>query len=151
MSTTYCQECGAFLEQGKLCKEYLERMIAWDFEDFQGVGHIHHLTVLCYNLQHPHVYSSRGLEDAKDFLIEFVVKNASFEEHDKRNKERLSSNVRDWKISGTEDDHGSYSRKPTWRMTARDVVDSGLESYVGNVKKWSKCVYEDLKESSNLE
>ncbi len=125
-------------------------MIAWDFEDFLGVGQIHHLTVVNYNLQHPSVYSQKGLEDAKGFLVEFLEEGFSFKEHDERNRARLASNVRDWKITGTSEDHGSYDTAPVWAVTAQDVVEGGLESYVENVKKWSNSVYKALSESGSL-
>lgn len=147
---SHCIECGAPLADGTECRAYLDEMIKWDFEDFAGVGQIHHLTVLAYNLQHPSVYSKKGLEDAKQFLQEFVIQNASFQEHDERNRRRLSSDVRDWKITGTPEDHGSYAIEPHWTMTATDVVSGGLENYVENVHKWSKAVYESLQESGNI-
>lgn len=150
-NTTHCSECGAVVHEGTTCRMYLDEMIKWDFEDFAGVGQIHHLTVLSYNLQHPSVYSKKGLEDAKQFLEEFFVQNATFEEHDERNKRRLSSDVRDWKITGRPEDHGSYAAEPHWTMTAADVVSEGLENYVGNVKKWSMSVYESLKESGEFD
>ena len=138
MNTSVCHECGAILPEGKTCKDYFERMITWDFEDFTGAGTVHHLTVLCYSLQHPSVYSRRGLEDAKEFLEEFVSENASFEEHDKRNRHRLSSSVRDWKIAGTPEDHGMYDSVPQWTIRTPDVAISGKEGYEARVQKWAE-------------
>lgn len=150
MTQLICEECGALLEEGKTCRDYSNEMIKWNFEDFLGVGQVHHLTVLCFNLQHPSLYSKRGLEDAKDFLKEFVDKNVSFEEHDLRNRERLSSAVRDWKIAGTPEDHGEYATAPQWEMRAQDVVLGGLEGYGERVKAWSASIYNTLKQASNL-
>ena len=147
---TACPECGASLENAASCREYLNEMIRWDFEDFAGVGQVHHLTVLSYNLQHPSVYSPKGLEDAKSSLQEFLTHPASFAAHDKRNRERLASDVRDWKITGTSECHGEYGRAPAWKMRASDVVHEGLSSYVENVKKWAASVSESLRDSGNL-
>jgi len=145
MHSTTCHECGASVPEGKNCQDYLNSLITWDFQDFMGVGQIHHLTVVCYNLQHPRLYSQKGLEDAKCFLREFMGTNFSFEEHDKRNRESLASDVRDWKISGSPLDHGSYKIVPTWTMTAKDIVDGGLGNYPNNVKKWSQSIYVAIK------
>ena len=145
-----CNECGGLIVDVDVCRDYLNKMIVWDFEDFSGVGQIHHLTVLCYQLQHPSSYSQRGLEDAKSFLVEFVDKNVSFEEHDKRNREKLSSAVRNWKITGTHEDHGKYKSVVDWKITAGDVVQAGLSEYVENVKKWSRSILNTLRESGNL-
>lgn len=147
---TCCPECGGELKGVESCREYLNEMIKWDFEDFLGVGQVHHLTVISYNLQHPTVFSQKGLEDAKSFLVEFVDKHISFEEQDLRNRARLASSVRDWKITGSEGDYGMYENKLVWTMTSTDVFHGGLENYVENVKKWNRSVYDVLKESGNL-
>lgn len=150
METLKCAECGAELEPGKTCRDYLNEMIKWDFEDFLGVGQIHHLTVLCYNLQHPSVYSKIGLEEAKKDLEIFLANPEKFTEHDKVHRENLSSDVRDWKIIGTADDHGKYLAAPEWSMRADDIVKAGLDNYVENVKNWGESVSDSLRESGNL-
>ena len=148
MDTPYCHECGAPLENVESCCDYLNEMIKWDFEDFTGVGRIHHLTVLSYGLQHPSVYSSKGLQDAKDSLKQFMLDPESFREHDKRNRQRLASGTRDWKITGTSEDHGEYPSPPAWKIRASDVVREGLPRYIENVKKWAASVLESLDEQS---
>ncbi len=145
-----CPECGAAIAKGTTCRDYLNEMIKWDFEDFNGAGKIHHLTVLSYNLQHPSVYSQRGLEDAKISLNKFVLNPNSFKEHDESNRKKLASSVRDWKITGTSEDYGIYPAKPNWTILASDIVKDGLDLYIENVKKWSESVLESLKSSGNL-
>ncbi|MCE9643052.1 MAG: DUF5946 family protein [Candidatus Andersenbacteria bacterium] len=151
MDIVQCVECGAPLDDGKECRDYLHEMITWDFEDFNGVGKIHHLTVLAYNLQHPSLYSRKGLENAKVSLQEFVRNPSSFREHDELHKESLASDVRDWKITGTAEDRGAYPVKPDWTILASDVVRGGLGAYVDNVKKWSESVLSALEVSGNLD
>ena len=151
MGTLQCHECGAPIDDGKECRDYLNEMIAWDFADFNGVGKIHHLTVLAYNLQHPSVYSQKGLENAKASLQEFILNPSSFQKHDKVNRKNLSSDVRDWKITGTLEDRGVYSMQPHWTILASDVVKDGLGAYVDNVKKWSESVLSALEVSGNLD
>ncbi len=150
MKDLHCPECAAPLQNVENCREYINEMIRWDFEDFTGAGQVHHLTVLSYNLQHPSVYSAKGLEDAKVSLKEFLANPESFKDHDMRNRERLGSNVRDWKITGTPENHGKYAQAPIWKIRASDVVTAGLQDYVENVKQWAQSVYESLEESGNL-
>ncbi len=150
MNQNQCSECRGKLFDGKVCRDYFEEMITWDFEDFLGAGTVHHLTVLCYNLQHPSLYSKKGLDDAKNFLAEFVMKKASFEEHDRRNRERLSSDVRDWKIVGTPEDYGKYATQPDWTMHASDVAMAGREGYEARVQSWAESVYKDLEKTGDL-
>ncbi|MDB4991920.1 MAG: uncharacterized protein JWL75_165 [Parcubacteria group bacterium] len=142
----HCPECGAPLEGKTECREYLNEMIKWDFEDFTGVGKIHHLTVLSYNLQHPNLYSSKGLQNAIESLTEYMQNPMDYTAHGTRDREKLASDIRDWKITGTAEDHGAYATKPEWKMLASDVVAGGLVHYVENVKKWSQSVLEVLQE-----
>lgn len=145
-----CLECGAPLKNVKLCRDYLNEMIKWDFEDFTGVGKVHHLTVLSYNLQHPSLYSPKGLIDATGSLKGFLANSESFKEHDARNRKMLASDVRDWRITGSPESHGRYVIEPQWKMRASDVVEGGLPDYVENVKEWATSVKEALMESGNL-
>lgn len=150
-NNSICTECGALLENVQECRVYLNEMIKWDFEDFNGVGKIHHLTVLCYNLQHPSVYSEKGLEDAKQSLQKFLHNPQAFKAHDESNRKKLASDIRDWKITGTTEDHGEYLIKPCWTMSASDVLKGGLGVYMKNVEKWSQSVLDSLKSSGNLD
>lgn len=151
MDNEKCNECGASLENAAECRDYLNEMIKWDFEDFTGVGKIHHLTVLSYDLQHPSTYSQRGLEDAKNSLEIFLTSPESFAEHDERNRAALSSDVRVWKITGTPENHGIYRTAPIWTIRASDVVGEGLPNYIENVKNWAQSIHDALKESGNLD
>ncbi|MDB5188124.1 MAG: uncharacterized protein JWO50_644 [Candidatus Kaiserbacteria bacterium] len=151
MTERKCLECGSPLESVAGCRDYLNEMIKWDFEDFTGVGKVHHLTVLSYNLQHPSLYSPKGLEDAKASLQEFFRHPESFNRHNEWNKKKLASNVRDWKITGTSENHGVYVSVPTWKITASDVVRAGLPHYVENVKAWTDSVLKSLIESGNID
>jgi len=146
-----CPECGATIAKGTSCRDYLNEMIKWDFEDFNGAGKVHHLTVLSYNLQHPSVYSQKGLENGISSLQKFILHPDSFKEHDESNRKELASDVRDWKITGTPENHAEYPIKPNWTVLPSDVVRGGLDLYVENVKKWSKSVLESLKYSGNLD
>ena len=145
-----CEECGAPLPPGESCRDYLNQMIVWDFDDFTGVGQIHHLTVISYNLQHPSLYSRKGLEYAKTSLLEFSKNPTAYTKHGMHDLKTLSSDVRDWKITGTAADHGNYEEKPVWTMRASDVVAGGLGNYVENVKRWSSSIIEALEKSGNV-
>lgn len=146
-----CSECGAPLGSVERCVDYLNTMIAWDFEDFKGVGQIHHLTVLSYNVQHPSQYSQKGLENAIESLFEYTAKPTAFALHGARDVEKLSSNIRDWKIIATPDDQASYKQTPQWSMRASDVVSGGIDRYVENVEKWSNSIIEALKDSGEFQ
>ena len=141
---SFCTECGASLIAGQSCRDSFNQMLAWDFQDPIGAGQLHHLTVLCYNLQHPSVYSPEALEEAKQVLTDFIVNNVSAKQMLAKQRQNFSSKNRDWKIQGTSERFGSYQQKINWTMTAADVVMLGISSYSDSVLKWAKSISMDL-------
>lgn len=150
MNMQFCSECGApLIKEGK-CEAYLEKMIAWDFADFTGVGKVHHLTVLCYYLQHPSHYSFQGLEKAKMFLKGIIENSISLQQLYRIESDSFSSTKRTWKVTGTLKNHGFYPSKINWSMTAYDVVKSGIEEYPQHVHEWAQSIYHNLIASQNM-
>jgi hypothetical protein len=125
-------------------------MLIWDFETPTRAFKLHHLTVLCYHLQHPSLYSPEALESAKKFLRSIIEKDVFAQKLLGINRQTLTSNGRTWKIKGTLESHGSYQSEIKWSMTAFDIVTHGLSSYTEMVQKWAESIYEDLKISGNL-
>jgi hypothetical protein len=144
-----CSECGAKHPEGRTCRDDFYRLLYWENEN-PALGIVHHLTVLCYHLQHPGLYSPAGLAEAMRLLDAFVMDGASPGEMGARNRARLSSQNRDWKIIGADGWRGAYGHPIRWTMTAADVTAGGPEVYVENVNAWSRSVLVTLKSSGNL-
>jgi hypothetical protein len=119
-------------------------MLFWEAEN-PGYGEVHHLTVLCYRLQHPSLYSPDGLKEGRRLLVEFVERGASPVEMRKRNRAYVDSGRRDWKIKATAASHGSYDHAMMWTMTAADVIAGGADHYCDNVRAWARTINETLK------
>ena len=84
-------------------------MLFWEAE-YPAYGEVHHLMVLCYYLQHPSLYSPAGLHEARRLLAEFVERGTAPFEVRQRNRDRVDSSKRDWKITGTPAAQGSYQQ-----------------------------------------
>jgi len=123
-------------------------MLFWEAEYPAAGAEVHHLIVLCYHLQHPSLYSPEGLEEARRLLVEFVEDGASPGEVRKRNRARVDSSRRHWKIKGTADSHGSYGHAVVWNMTAAEIVAGGAKNYCDNVRAWAGLVNSTLKTMS---
>ena len=139
-----CPECGALWHEGKTCQDGFHQMLAWEAEN-PGLGEVHHLMVLCYHLQHPTLYSPEGVAEARRLLVEFVVHGRTPGEIRKRNRARLDSSQRNWKIKGTPASYGTYDPPIRWTMTAADVIAGGADSYCGNVRAWAQSLQTALK------
>lgn len=122
----------------------------WENEYPEATLSVHHLMVLSYYLQHPNLYSPEGLNEAEKLLIEFVERGTTTLEIRKRNRERLDSGNRKFKIKGTSDARGSYDPPVRWTMTVGDVVAGGIDNYDSSIKAWAQSIYDALKESGNL-
>ena len=120
-------------------------MLFWEAEHPAYGAEVHHLLVLCYYLQHPSLYSPDGLKEARQLLVEFVDHGASPVEVRKRNRARVDSSKRKWKIKATATLHGSYDPPVQWTMTASDVVAGGSGQYCDNVRAWAQSINETLK------
>jgi hypothetical protein len=138
-----CKDCGAILADGALCEGYFHQMLFWEAEE-PANGRVHHLTVLCYHLQHPALYSPEGLAYGRQLLRRFVVEGESPQTVRQRSGAAVDSGKRQWKIKGTDESHGFYPVQVSWPMNAADVVAGGIENYCENVKKWAAATHERL-------
>jgi hypothetical protein len=132
------------------CQDYFHQMLVWDFEYAGSDPGVHHLTVVCYYLQHPGLYSPEGLNGARQLLTDFLIHGLSPQAVRQRDKTKLDSGKRMNKIKASSALHGAYSRPVSWAITAADVVQGGLSAYFENVRAWAQTVYQDLKASGNL-
>ena len=139
-----CPACGAPADNNDLwCRLAFEQLLVWDFTD-PTAGAVHHFTVLCYQLQHPHLYTQAGLDNAKHLLYQFLIQNISPPQMRQAIKQSVGSDVRDFKISATDTDKGAYSTPITWSYTAYDVMGDGITGYPERVHHWAKTIYDAL-------
>lgn len=147
---TTCPECGArHPDPQTTCNDAFNTLLGWETEDIERWA-VHHLMVLSYHLQHPSIYSPEGLEGAIKLLAEFIETRITPDEVRQREKDRLNSNRRRFKITATEDTRGTYKHPVKWRTTIADVVEPGPENYNANVKAWAMSIYNTLKATDNL-
>ena len=142
-----CLECGEVWREGVTCQDHYHQMLAWEMED-PALWVVHHLLVLCYHLQHPHLYTPEGLAFSQQLLVDFVVHGITPEEIRRRNQAQLNSRNRTWKISNGAP--GAYRHPVVWPLTAADATAGGITGYIEGVRTWAQSVYEALAASGNL-
>jgi len=145
----HCPACGAAWTDGNTCQDYFYQMGYWELED-SALYVVHHLMVLCYHLQHPHLYSREGLQFSSQLLVDFVERGVTTQTVRQQRRDALDSGNRTFKITARPDSVGAYPNPVHWTMTAADVVAGGADHYVDNVKAWAQSVYDALKNSGNL-
>ena len=143
----HCPACGAAWREGVTCEGHFHQMLVWESED-PALWVVHHLMVLCYYLQHPHLYTPEGLAFAQQLLVDFVVEGITPEESRRRNRAKVDSRNRTWKISNGLP--GFYQHPVAWPLIAADVTAGGMTGYCAGVRAWAQAVYEALVASGNL-
>lgn len=108
------------------------------------MGEVHHLMVLCFHLQHPHLYSPEGLAHARQLLDQFVAQGLSPAQVRQQNRAQVNSANRAWKITGAPTSFGAYEHSATWTMTAVDVIAGGPENYCERVRAWAQSIHQVL-------
>jgi len=146
---THCRECGALQPEGKTCLDDFHTLLGWETE-YPGYGLVHHLTVLCYHLQHPSLYSPEGLAYAKGLLVDFLDHGKSTEQVRWQNQSAVSSSKRAWKVTARPGLQGAYDHPIPWTMTAADVAADVHNHYIENVRAWADSVLQAFKSSENL-
>ncbi|HEY7123270.1 MAG TPA: DUF5946 family protein [Ktedonobacterales bacterium] len=144
-TTSRCPECGAVWQDGLTCQDHFHHMLAWEAEYPDKTLAVHHLLVLCYHLQHPHLYSPEGLQGAKKILFAFVEEGVTPQEMRRRQRAVVDSGKRTWKITGTPTSYGAYAHPIQWPITVVDVAAGGVEDYLGNAQAWARSICEALK------
>lgn len=137
MSSTLCPDCGSEPAGGETCREVFDRCMALEFENPGTYGAVHHLTVLCYMLQHGG-YSRDGWLAARDLLRRFVREGASPAaiRDDVRRKLNAGKSV----LRGPQfpEAGGVF-----WTRHITGVRRDSPEIYCRDVKEWAKAVLAD--------
>ncbi len=137
-----CPECGADWSNGQTCEDCFHQMLFWEQEDPAIYGPTHHLMILSYHLQHPHLYSPEGLIYSKGLLFDFLERGLSPAQVRASRRSEVDSGQRTFKIIGTPERHGRYPQPMPWTMTAADVVAAGLDRYVASIEAWARSIKE---------
>ena len=111
------------------------------------LGVVHHLLVLCFHLQHPNRYSPEALAWGRETLADWVERGVTPHDVRQRERGRLSSSNRTWRVRGTPESRGTYERPMRWTMRAQDVVEGGIDAYVENVNAWARSILTELTRS----
>jgi len=120
-------------------------MLVHEFEHPRSFGAVHHLTVACYNVQHPAGFTAQALEWMRASLRSAVTTGEPPQEWRRRAHAQFSGK-----------DNPKVTRKPGeapptpqldephWSMTAADIPLDNPEVYVAGVQAWSRVIVADL-------
>ena len=131
-----CEACGAPRLDGRSCDDDFHTLLAWEYERPE-LRQLHHLLVLTYHVQHPHLYSPEGLAYARRMLADFLVGMSSAAAR-ARGQAVLGSDRRGWKLTATPTSRGSHPRRPYYPLTVAAVVDAGIDLAAEQIDRWAR-------------
>ena len=137
-----CPQCGAEFPSDEQCHDRFDLCLALEFENPTTLGAVHHLTVLCYMLQH-NVYSRDVWLEARKMMAQFIQAGITPAEIWKQNRSRFDSGHRTWHV--TKGAKLSEFDTIVWSRTIADVRLDNPETYCADVKLWAKSVLTDTK------
>ncbi len=135
-----CEECGAVSPDGRTCQEQFDDLLALEYQDPAGAGRVHHLTVLCYMLQHNR-YSDEGRSFAISMLEANLEQGTTPRELRQQARKTLDSHTRKWKVTRAAPSYWQI----TWPMTIADVCGGDPNGHQARVLKWAQSVLATIK------
>jgi len=149
-SLVACPACGALRAADSSCEADFHTLLGWEHE-FPAYGEVHHLLVLCYQLQHPHLYSIEGLVHAKGLIVDFLEGGKTTEQVRREKRGIVASSARTWKVTARPGSCGAYAHPIKWSMTVLDVAADDHTRYRENVRRWADATLKDLREAEEVQ
>ena len=135
-----CPQCGAISADGKTCKDKYGEILALEFEDPAVFGAVHHITVACYNLQHPDYFSDEAREWMRTALHRVVEEGLPPADMLKNVRKRAGEGMKVRRRTAPESPPGRIA----WSMTVMAVRTDSAEVYIEDIKAWAKSILSDL-------
>ena len=140
--TNKCPQCGAEYAGGDDCGNRFNLCLAKEYENPAAFGAVHHLTVICYMLQH-NAYSHASWLGARDLLRQFMQQGVTPAQARQRNRDHLDSSQRAWSI--TQGARFPQFASIPWTRTVADVRLDTPETYCADVRLWAASVLADTE------
>ena len=140
-----CPECGATDQK---CEARYHECLVKEFTE-AGYGSVHHLTVATYMVQHSSKLTREGWLLERDLLKEFLIEKKTPEFIRKRNKDRVDSGKRDFKI--TSKDGAPKISRTAWEKTILDVRMEDAGQYCKDIIEWATAVFQEAETCKILE
>ena len=140
-----CIECGAVLERGRECREYLHELLAVESQvPGAGGGEPHFFAVASYNLQHPSGFVPRALIGLRHSVADVLAGRADIADVLRRTRSATNGSTRVRRRADeplTEAERELLRDWPTtWKITVRDLCTVSPEEYMEGVRAWANAV-----------
>jgi hypothetical protein len=136
-----CPQCGAAFPSDETCQDRFNVSQLTEVEQMSYYA-VHHLSVLCYMLQH-NGYSRDGWLGARELLFQFVYHGLTPAMARRQNRKSLDSGHRTWSI--TKGPKLPGVENIVWRYTIAEVRLDTAEHYCTDVRHWAETILADTE------
>ena len=143
--SAHCLACGAIWTADETCRGRFEACLALEYEHPRAFGAVHHLTVLCYMLQH-NEYSRESWLEARQMLFDFIYNDVLPADMRQRLSGKVNSGRRTTSI--TRGPKLAEFSTIVWSHTIAQVRLDTPAIYCADVEQWAKAVLADTASSS---
>jgi hypothetical protein len=151
-----CDECGAPLDVGGVCRELFHELLALEAAVPGGPGELpHFLAVATYNLQHPSGFAPAALRGLHRTVTDVLERRATLDDARRRARAGAAGRQRvrrhpDEEVPAADAAMlGSWPRR--WPMTVRDVCRASPERYEPLVREWASVTVVELSSAATNE
>lgn len=137
-----CPQCGADLPFDESCRHRFDRCLAFEYENPGTFGAVHHLTVVCYMLQH-NAYTRPVWLAARQMVAQFVRDGLTPAEMRQQIRAQLANGQRNWRVTTGEKLAEFVTIR--WTRTIADVRLDDPERYCADVTRWAESVLADTE------
>lgn len=119
-------------------------MLAFEYENPESYGAVHHLTVACYNLQHPGGFTEAALAWMRASVAVAVNSGEPPQEWLRRARQQFNGKNKVKVVRGPEEVPTRLPANLHWSMTVADIPLDSSTAYVAGVQAWARQVLADL-------
>lgn len=136
-----CPLCGGKMGSLEQCRERFDACLAYEYEQPSSYGAVHHLTVICYMLQH-NAYTVGAWWEARSMLVRCMREDRTPQQTRRQDQarsgnRRRGSITRGARLERFDDIH--------WTSTIADVRTGAPEPYCDDVRRWAASLIEDTE------
>ena len=136
-----CPQCGAAFPSDETCQDRFTVSQLAEVERPSTYA-VHHLSVLCYMLQH-NGYSRDGWLGARELLFQFVRRGLTPTGARRQNQRSWDSGHRNWSI--TKGPKLPGVENIVWSTTIAEVRLDTAEHYCADVRHWAETILADTE------
>jgi Family of unknown function (DUF5946) len=143
--TQPCPECGAPNTPDRSCEDIFHELLGFESLHPEIYDNAHHLSVACYNAQHPNRFTDEFWRSTIDLIREIIAEQLLGPALRERVRARLAAAPKQVSFRGTP----TINHEHHWTMHITDIVMTDGDAYVTSIWEWARSIIETGQAEAN--